>query len=119
MRIRRLVAATVLPLAVVLPACSSSSKPKAAAAGQPAGTGIVIKNFSFSPNPLRVAAGATVQVRDADGTAHTVQADDKTSFDTGRIEGGATKSLTAPTKPGTYSYHCNIHDYMKGTLVVS
>lgn len=119
MRIPRLLAATLLPLAVVLPACSSSSKPKPAAAAPAAGSGIVIRNFSFSPNPLKVAAGAAVQVKDADGTAHTVQADDKASFDTGRIEGGATKSITAPTKPGTYSYHCNIHDYMKGTLVVS
>lgn len=119
MRISRVLAVALLPLAVVLPACGSSAKPKSAAAAAAPGSGIVIKSFSFSPNPLKVAPGATVQVRDADGTAHTVQADDKTSFDTGRIEGGATKSLTAPTKPGTYSYHCNIHDYMKGTLVVS
>ena len=111
----------LLAVAVVLPACSSGSSSKAATTGSAgaSGTAVTIKNFSFKPSPLTVKAGATVQVTNGDGTAHTVTADDKTSFDTSRIEGGAGKGFTAPTKPGTYAYHCNIHDYMKGSLVVS
>lgn len=111
----------LLAVAVVLPACSSGSSSKAAATGGAgsSGTAITIKNFSFKPSPLKVKAGAAVQVTNGDGTAHTVTADDKTSFDTSRIEGGSGKGFTAPTKPGTYAYHCNIHDYMKGSLIVS
>ena len=118
----RFLALGLLAAAVVLPACSSSSKSSSTAGGGASGasgTAVTIKSFSFKPSPLTVKAGATVQVSNADGTAHTVTADDKTSFDTSRIEGGASKTFTAPTKAGTYAYHCNIHDYMKGSLVVS
>lgn len=125
MVVMRMLRSLVLPLvavAVLAPACSSSSHPssKAAASGPAAaaGTAITIKNFAFSPNPIKVKAGATITVMNSDGTAHTVTADDKTSFDTSPIPGGTSKTITAPSKPGTYPYHCNIHDYMKGTLVV-
>ena len=114
----RLLIFGLLAVAVVVPACSSSSTSSKSAAGGAAGTTVTIKSFSFSPNPLKVKAGASLQVMNSDGTAHTVTADDK-SFDTTRIEGGASKPFTAPTKAGTYGYHCNIHDYMKGSLVVS
>ena len=62
-------------------------------------------------------AGATVTVMNTDTTTHTVAADDK-SFDTGDIAAGASKTFVAP-KAGTYPFHCNIHNYMKGTLTVT
>jgi len=39
-------------------------------------------------------------------------------FNTGNIKPGHTKSFTAPSKPGTYHYICNIHQYMTGTIIV-
>lgn len=131
MKLIRTLALPLLAAAVVLPACSSSSSKAAsssttaapAASGSsaaPAAAGatdaITIKNFAF--NAAKVKAGATVVVMNTDGTAHTVTADDK-SFDTKRIEGNAKAMFTAPTKPGTYAFHCAIHDYMKGSLIVS
>ena len=85
-------------------------------AGPPAADAITIENFRFAPNPLVVSAGATVTVTNADGTAHTVTASDGT-FDTGDLDGGASATFTI-TKPGTYTFFCNIHNYMTGTIEV-
>lgn len=41
------------------------------------------------------------------------------AFDTGDIAAGATVHFTAPSKPGTFPYRCNIHQFMTGTLTVS
>ena len=54
----------------------------------------------------------------SDSTAHTVTANDN-GFDTGSVDGGASKTFTAPSAPGTYDFHCNIHSTMKGSLRVS
>lgn len=80
---------------------------------------IVIKNFAFNPSSLTVAPGATVTVRNADPATHTVTASGASKpFDTGDIPAGKTVTFTAPTKPGTYPYICQIHQFMHGTLQV-
>jgi plastocyanin len=65
-----------------------------------------------------VKAGATVTVHNADDTAHTVSAADG-SFDTMPVFAVTSKTFVAPTKPGSYMFHCNIHANMRGTLVVT
>jgi plastocyanin len=40
------------------------------------------------------------------------------AFDTGDVSPGRTVTFTAPSKPGSYSYICDIHQYMAGTLIV-
>jgi plastocyanin len=77
---------------------------------------ITIKNFMFGA-PITVKAGATVTVMNADSTTHTVAADGK-SFDTGEIQAGKSATFVAP-KAGVYKFHCNIHNYMMGTLTVT
>jgi plastocyanin len=81
------------------------------------GNAIVIKNFAFGPPTLTAAPGAKIVITNADQTTHTLTASNK-SFNSGEIAGGAKATITAPTKPGTYSYFCNIHQYMQGTLKV-
>jgi plastocyanin len=66
---------------------------------------------------VSVAPGSTVSVTNKDSVAHTLTAT-AGQFDTGTINGGQTKTFTAPQKAGTYSYICNIHQYMMGTIVV-
>ena len=56
-------------------------------------------------------------VDNGDDTMHTVTADDK-SFDTGDIDGGAKGTITID-KPGKYTYHCDIHNYMTGVIEVT
>ena len=111
-------------LVVALAGCGSSSgssgassKPSSSApsGGSPAAAAITIKSFKFAPTPLKVKVGSTITVTNADGTDHTVTADDN-SFDTGKFSDGS-KTIKVD-KAGSYSYHCNVHDYMKGVIQV-
>ena len=104
---------------------SSSAKATSATTTAPAapssaapGT-ITIKNFAFTPATIQAKAGQAVTVQNSDGTTHTFTADDKSSgVDSGRIDGGKSATVTF-AKPGTYTYHCDIHNYMMGTITVS
>ncbi|MGH3829416.1 MAG: cupredoxin domain-containing protein [Pseudonocardiaceae bacterium] len=78
---------------------------------------VVIKNFTFMPASVTVAPGTKVTVINEDQATHTFTARDK-SFDSGHISGGQRAEVTAPSKPGTYPYICDIHQYMMGTLIV-
>lgn len=101
------------------PADDDSSVPAPAApapAGAPAPVAITIADFSFGA-PRTVAAGAVVQVTNADAAAHTLTAEDGT-FDTGSVDEGTTVSFTAPAVSGTYEFFCDIHPTMTGQLVV-
>lgn len=76
-----------------------------------------IADFKFAPASLTVSPGTRITVANHDSTAHTATADNGQSFDTGNIDPGSSASITLP-KPGTYKYHCSIHPFMHGTLVV-
>ena len=76
---------------------------------------IVIAEFSFG-DPLTVPAGTTVTVMNNDTAPHTLTADDG-SFDTGEIEVAGTAEITLD-EPGTYTFHCNIHTSMTGSITV-
>lgn len=94
---------------------SGSSSQTTSAAG--ASTAVKISNFKFSPASLTVKQGAGVTVTNEDSAAHTATADDGHSFDTGELSQGATQTISV-SKPGRYPYHCTIHPFMHGTLVV-
>jgi plastocyanin len=112
-------------LTVVLTACSSgtttsappSSTTAATAVASPAtaATTITAKNFNYGA-PITVAPGATVTFVNMDDARHNVTADDK-SFASPTVNGGTT-TFTAPTTPGTYTFHCTFHPTMRGTLIV-
>lgn len=76
---------------------------------------ITIQSFSYLV-PQHVRAGSKVKVVNKDIPAHTVSADDG-SFGVD-VGGGGTGYLTAPSKPGSYSFHCIYHGSMHGVLVV-
>lgn len=105
--------------ALLLSACGSAAvtSPATTPAPSSSGTSITINNFMFNPAKLSVSPGATIQVTNKDSATHTLTATGG-QFNTGDIKQGQTKSFTAPTKPGTYQYICNIHQFMMGTLVV-
>ena len=84
----------------------------ALAADQP----VAISGFSFSPGTITVSVGDSVTWTNSDAQAHTATADDS-SFDTGAISNGASKSVTF-ANAGTFAYHCSIHTQMTGTVVV-
>jgi plastocyanin len=78
-------------------------------------TKVVVQDFAFSS--ATVAPGAEVTVENKDQAPHTATADDD-AFDSGSIAGGESGSFTAPSEPGEYAYHCEIHPDMTGTLTV-
>ena len=101
---------------------SDSSSPKSASASdKPASaaseTAVTISDFKFAPASLTVKSGAKVAVTNDDSAAHTATADDGHSFDTGNLDQGSSQTISV-TKPGSYAYHCTIHPFMKGTIVV-
>jgi plastocyanin len=78
---------------------------------------IKISNFAFTPATVTVKRGARVTVSNDDSTAHTATADDGHSFDTGSLDPGASQTVVL-TKPGTHAYHCSIHPFMHGKVIV-
>jgi len=77
--------------------------------------GVKIRNFAFHPGELTVAKGTTVAFVNRDSTTHT--ATRAGSFNTGHIRPG--RSATVEFKrAGVYAYHCMIHNYMHGKIVV-
>jgi plastocyanin len=88
-----------------------------AATAPTATNSVAIANFGFGPQAVVVKAGATVTWTQQDEDAHTVTADDG-SFSSQPLDHGQIYSHTFTT-PGTYSYHCSIHPFMHGTVVVS
>lgn len=77
---------------------------------------VIIQNFAFSPHALTVKAGDTVTWKNNDSYTHHIVADDG-SFDLGDVAPGGTSTHTFTTA-GNIAYHCAIHTYMTGTVVV-
>ncbi|MDI5961366.1 cupredoxin domain-containing protein [Streptomyces sp. SL13] len=101
------------------PTPSASTAPHSGAGAGAGASTIVIGNFAFSPARLTVQPGATVTVKNNDSTPHTVTSDGARLFDTGNIAPGKSATFKAPSKAGSYSYICSIHQFMKGSLTVS
>lgn len=77
---------------------------------------VLIDQFAFSPDVIRIKAGTEVVWKNKDSSGHTVSAEDG-SFNSGTItQGGEFKMKFA--RPGTYTYTCDMHSFMSGRVVV-
>ena len=94
-------------------ATASASSGSAPAGG---GSTVEIMNFMFMPGSLTVPVGTTVTWKFDDSTDHTVSADDN-SFASSPMANGQTFTHTF-SAAGTVAYHCSIHPFMKGTIIV-
>lgn len=108
-----LAAAFVLVLS--LAAFASALVPAAAAQGT---VNVSIQNYAFNPSSITVVIGVnnTVKWTNNDAVTHTVTGDDG-SWGSGGLSTGATYTHSFDS-PGVYNYHCSIHPYMMGTVVV-
>jgi plastocyanin len=80
---------------------------------------IKIVDFVYDPATATVRAGQKVSVPNADAAPHTItDGGSGKAFDSGTIKGKATGSVTFD-KPGTYSYICEFHPFMKGEITVT
>ena len=76
-----------------------------------------IKDFLYGPKVLRAHTNEAITFANDDAEPHTVTAT-RSTFDSGPIDSGATW-VHRFTRPGTYSYICSFHPYMRGRIVVS
>ena len=74
-----------------------------------------ISGYAFEPRVLRVRKGATVSIAHSSYMTHT--ATDEGAFDTGDIKPGASAVVRLGRK-GVYPYHCLIHPFMRGKIIV-
>ena len=95
--------------------CGNDEAEPAEPAGD-AGDSVEIVDFEFGPEEITVPAGTTVTFTNQDSAAHTATADDS-SFDTKELGKGDSAEETFD-EPGTYTYYCRFHVFMKGSVVV-
>jgi plastocyanin len=79
---------------------------------------VVAQDFEFTV-PDSVAPGSTITFDNQDQAPHTMTADDDAAFDSGNVSGGSQGEVTAPAEPGSYAFHCEIHQNMQATLTVA
>jgi plastocyanin len=130
-------AASAFITAGVLAGCSAHAVPPAtpsAGGSFPAGPVINLSSLMFHPSTTTVKAGTTITWRNDEAITHTVTSGrfvgvDKTTglrasqkadgtFNAQLAGKGETFSFTF-TKPGTYTYYCDIHQGMNATIKVS
>jgi plastocyanin len=131
MGLKSLLSAALVALSLGLVACggsgsdstSSSSTESESTESETAPSGkakksekVQIVEFSYEPDPVVVQAGGKVIWRNEDTAPHTATADDG-SFDTGIVEKGKLGSATFK-EPGTFTYFCEVHPTMHGTVEV-
>jgi plastocyanin len=109
----------ILAAVLMLPgtSCSTSKTTALGSATTTASSNTInIVNFTFTPGTLTVKAGTTVTWANNDTTTHRPTSDNGV-FDSGDLAPGATFSFTF-NNTGTFSYHCSIHPYMTGKVIV-
>ena len=84
----------------------------------PVAVHVNIFNYKFDPETVTVPVGTTVTWTNKDEIPHTVASSDKSFQGSGGLDTDDSYSYTF-TKPGTYSYYCTLHPFMKGKVVVT
>ena len=120
--------ASVLILGVCFSACgggyNAPSAPSTGPTAAPAGSMTVNissgastqTSAAFGQNPLTIATGTTISWLNDDNTTHTSSAD-TSQWSSGNIPPGGRYNFTFASA-GRFTYHCQIHPNMVGTIVV-
>jgi plastocyanin len=74
-----------------------------------------INNSAFTPSSITIAPGDSVTWTNSDSLTHTVTG---SGWGSGTLANGATYTHQFNTT-GTFAYHCSIHSFMTGTVIVS
>jgi plastocyanin len=104
------------PAAALVATMALAGAIPAALAGEGQTRQVIIPGKAFAPSTLQVLPGDTVVWSNNDSTNHTVTSNEG-SFDSGYLSSGTTFALTF-SKLGHFAYHCSIHKFMKGDVVV-
>jgi len=74
------------------------------------------QQWGYDPKQTTIDVGQSITVTNSGRTSHTATAANG-AFDTGLLKGGASTTIRFDT-PGTYTFFCQPHPWMKGTIVV-
>jgi plastocyanin len=108
------VAPTNPPAAVVYLETGQPPQPVAHSSAQMAQKGI-----TFAPDLVAVLVGGTVEFPNLDDTYHNVFSYSKAKrFDLGRYRKNEKPAMVIFDKPGVVTVHCDIHERMRGTVLV-
>lgn len=97
-------------------ATATASPESTSSTTEASGPTITMANMSFG-DPITVAPGATITLKNDDSAEHSVTSETEGTFDV-HVDAGEQGTLTAPTEPGEYAFYCVYHPSMKGTLIV-
>lgn len=110
-------------VALLLAACGSSHSTSSTTPASPAATvsrpdavSISIRGYAFNPATITVPAGTKVTFTNHDQTAHTATSTTM-AFDTGSVAPGTSRGVVLH-RPGTYTYYCQFHAFMRATVIV-
>lgn len=79
---------------------------------------INIQNMAYSPSSITITQGDILIWTNLDSVGHTVTEDGSSpTFNSGTLTNGQTYTLTG-LSAGTYTYHCQPHPSMTGTIIV-
>jgi len=106
--------ALLVAIAVLTVAALQEARAIGATAEASGAKGVTIKGLAYHPPTLKVKRGARVTFTNSDNTTHTASSG---SFDTKRIAPGTSVAIRF-NKKGAFAYHCKIHPFMKGKIVV-
>ena len=117
----------ILIAAMCLTACGGSSygsapspTPTPAPSGSTTvtipGSASTLTTTAFGANPLNISPGTTISWLNNDNTTHTSTADGN-QWSSGNIAPGGRFTFTFAS-PGRFTYHCQIHPNMIGTINV-
>jgi len=117
----------LLSLAAVLAACSGASADPGTKTPVPAGSpsgntaSVVAKDMQFSPAAVTVEAGSPVQIAfdNKDGAPHNIAISDASGKNVFKGEIVSNKAVTYQVPAlaaGAYTFICEVHPDMKGTI---
>jgi plastocyanin len=79
---------------------------------------VAISNFAFAPPTITVNVGDSVTWTNADTEQHTVTPDKPGAFKGSALIGTGSSYTVTFSTAGTFAYHCEVHPFMTGTVVV-
>lgn len=111
-----LAALVVVSTLFAVSVAGAHKRPTAKAQKHPTKT-VVIKNFRFKPAHITIKRGTKVRWINKDPHPHTATANNRRSFDSGRLGKGQSYTHTFKSV-GKKPYHCEIHPFMRASVVV-
>lgn len=99
---------------------ATTTDPGTTGSSAAATTAVIISDYTFGPEVIKVKVGDTVTWTNQDDVQHDVVADEASgAAPHGPLLAKGKSYSFKFTKAGTYSYHCSPHPYMKGAVEVT